>query len=158
MNTIAVGIKVNGQTHEAYVEASTTLLQYIREECGLTGTKCGCENGECGACAVLIDGRPVRSCLILAVEVGDAEITTVEGLAQDGRLHPFQQGLVDTGAVQCGFCIPGVAIAGAALLKRHPSPTEGQVIEALGGHLCRCAGYEAMSEAAAVAAKRIRGL
>jgi carbon-monoxide dehydrogenase small subunit len=156
MNRTPVTIEVNGVTHADLVDVSQTLLQYVRDELGLTGTKCGCENGECGACTVLMDGRPVRSCLILAAEADGARIQTVEGLATNGELHPLQQSLMDAFAVQCGFCIPGVLMAGTALLEREPHPTESQVMEALGGHLCRCAGYGAMSEAVMIASRSHR--
>jgi carbon-monoxide dehydrogenase small subunit len=149
-------VTINGQVYEGLVDVSLTLLQYLRDECGLTGTKCGCENGECGACTVVLDGRPVRSCLVLAIEADGSKIVTVEGIAQIDELHPLQKSLVATGAVQCGFCIPGVLMAGTALLERTPSPTKEQVYEALGGHLCRCAGYGAMSDAVLVAADALQ--
>jgi aerobic-type carbon monoxide dehydrogenase small subunit (CoxS/CutS family) len=156
MSRIPTNITINGYVYEDYVDASMTLLHYIREVCGLTGTKCGCENGECGACTVIVDGKPVRSCLILAVEAHGSTIITVEGLAKGDDLHPLQQTLVDSSAVQCGYCIPGVLMGGTALLERHPDPTEEQILEALGGHLCRCAGYEAMSDAVKLAAEAVR--
>ena len=145
-------MQVNGLRIETEVDPAQTLLQFIREDLGLTGTKSGCENGECGACTVLMDGKPVRSCIILAVEADEAEIITVEGLAGEEKLHPVQQAFIDHSAVQCGFCIPGVLVASKALLDRHPDPTEEDILEALGGHLCRCGGYKAMSEAVKTAA------
>ena len=145
-------MQVNGLRIETEVDPAQTLLQFIREDLGLTGTKSGCENGECGACTVLMDGKPVRSCIILAVEADEAEIITVEGLAGEEKLHPVQQAFIDHSAVQCGFCIPGVLMASKALLDRHPDPTEEDILEALGGHLCRCGGYKAMSEAVKTAA------
>lgn len=145
-------MQVNGLRIETEVDPAQTLLQFIREDLGLTGTKSGCENGECGACTVLMDGKPVRSCIILAVEADGAEIITVEGLAGEEKLHPVQQAFIDHSAVQCGFCIPGVLVASKALLDRHPNPSEEDVLEALGGHLCRCGGYKAMSEAVKTAA------
>ena len=145
-------MQVNGLRIETEVDPAQTLLQFIREDLGLTGTKSGCENGECGACTVLMDGKPVRSCIILAVEADEAEIITVEGLAGEEKLHPVQQAFIDHSAVQCGFCIPGVLVASKALLDRHPNPSEEDVLEALGGHLCRCGGYKAMSEAVKTAA------
>ncbi|MCL2695047.1 MAG: (2Fe-2S)-binding protein [Clostridiales bacterium] len=142
-----VTITINGLAYQATVDTTMTLLQFIRDEAGLTGTKSGCENGECGACTVLLNGKPVRSCIILALEADGAEILTVEGIATDGALHPLQQAFIDHSAVQCGFCIPGMLVASKALLGRYPNPSETQVMEALGGHLCRCGGYKAMSEA-----------
>lgn len=155
MNKVHVSMHINGMRIDAQVDPAQTLLQFIREEAGLTGTKSGCENGECGACTVLMDGRAVRSCIILAVEANGAEIVTVEGLAGDDKLHPVQQAFIDHSAVQCGFCIPGILVASKALLDRHPSPTQEDVMEALGGHLCRCGGYQAMSDAVKTAAKAI---
>lgn len=155
MNKASISIRINGAEYSKEVPSSMTLLKFIREEAGLTGTKTGCENGECGACTVLLDGAPVRSCIILAVEADGAEVTTVEGLADGEKLHPLQQAFIDHGAVQCGFCIPGMLMGAKALLERHPQPTEEQIVEALGGHLCRCGGYRAMSQAVEDAAKRI---
>ncbi len=152
MRKVRVCMQVNGLRIETEVDPAQTLLQFIREDLGLTGTKSGCENGECGACTVLMDGKPVRSCIILAVEADEAEIITVEGLAGEEKLHPVQQAFIDHSAVQCGFCIPGVLVASKALLDRHPDPTEEDILEALGGHLCRCGGYKAMSEAVKTAA------
>jgi len=149
-----ITMTINGLPYSAQADAGLTLLQFIRETAGLTGTKSGCENGECGACTVLMDGRPVRSCIILAVEADGAEIVTVEGIAADGVLHPLQQAFIDHSAVQCGFCIPGMLVASKALLDRHAQPTEEQILEALGGHLCRCGGYQAMSAAVQAAANK----
>jgi carbon-monoxide dehydrogenase small subunit len=145
-------MRINGMRIDAQVDPAQTLLQFIREEVGLTGTKSGCENGECGACAVLMDNKVVRSCIILAAEADGAEIVTVEGLAGNDSLHPVQQAFIDHSAVQCGFCIPGVLVASKALLERNPFPSEKDVMEALGGHLCRCGGYRAMSDAVHTAA------
>jgi len=142
-----ITIRINGLAYSAQADTTQTLLQFIRDEAGLTGTKSGCENGECGACTVIMDGRPVRACIILAVEANGAEITTIEGIATDAQLHPLQQAFVDHSAVQCGFCIPGMIVASKALLDRHPQPSEEQILEALGGHLCRCGGYRAMANA-----------
>jgi len=152
MNRVPVSLVVNGERIRAQVDPAQTLLHFLRNEAGLTGTKSGCENGECGACAVLMDGKPVRSCIILAAEADGAEIFTVESLATDEALHPLQQAFIAHGAVQCGFCIPGVLVAAKALLERHPDPSEEEIVEALGGHLCRCGGYRAMSEAVRTAA------
>ncbi len=137
-----IDITVNGHRMTAQVEAHRTLLEFLRDGLNLTGVKEGCGDGECGACTVLVNGEPVRSCLILAVEAQDAEIMTIEGLSTGEALHPLQQAFVDKGAVQCGFCTPGLILAAKALLDRHPHPSEEQIREAMGGHLCRCTGYE----------------
>lgn len=150
-----ISLHINGVQYAETVPSNMTLLSFIRDVAGLTGTKSGCENGECGACTVIMNGAPVRSCIILAVEADGAELTTIEGIATDGQLHPLQQAFIDEAAVQCGFCIPGMLLASKALLDRIPNPTEEQVIEALGGHLCRCGGYQAMSKAVHRAAKRM---
>ena len=153
MHRVPVAMRINGMRIEAQVDAAQTLLHFIREEAGLTGTKSGCENGECGACTVLMNGIPVRSCIILAAEADGADILTVEGLADDEGLHPLQQAFIEHSAVQCGFCIPGILLAAKAMLDKHPDPSEEDVLEALGGHLCRCGGYSAMSQAVRTAAK-----
>jgi aerobic-type carbon monoxide dehydrogenase small subunit (CoxS/CutS family) len=144
---MSVRIWINGIDYSCQIQTSMTLLQFIRDVAGLTGTKSSCENGECGACTVLLNTRPVRSCIILAVEADGARITTIEGLAQGQALHPIQKAFVEHGAVQCGFCIPGMLMASKALIDEHPEPSEEQVRYALGGHICRCGGYKAMSEA-----------
>ncbi len=147
MNKYPVNITINGMKYEDYIDPSITLLQYIRENVGFTGTKIGCENGECGACTVLMDGLPVRSCIILAVEADGSEILTVEGLSKNGKLHPLQEAFVEEGAVQCGFCTPGLLIASEALLQKTQNPTKEKIYEAMGGHLCRCGTYNAASKA-----------
>jgi carbon-monoxide dehydrogenase small subunit len=147
MNKKKLHVWINGTEYSDEVSVSMTLLQFIRDVAALTGTKSGCENGECGACTVLLDGKPVRSCIILAVETDGAHITTVEGLAQGEELHPLQRAFIEHNAVQCGFCIPGILMASKALLDNNPQPTEEQVRYALGGHICRCGGYKAMSDA-----------
>jgi len=134
-------VTVNGETDYLAVPSNMTLLQMLREKLALTGTKNGCEAGECGACTVLVNGEPVNSCMVLAVEADGAEVVTVEGLAHDGQLDIVQQTLVEEGAVQCGFCTPGVLISARALLSRNPNPTEDEIREALVGNLCRCTGY-----------------
>ena len=145
---------VNGEPVDVLVDAYKTLLEALREDLGLTGTKHGCELGECGACAVLVDGAPVLSCLALAVESSGREITTVEGLAQDGRLHPLQECFADLGAAQCGYCTPGILITAKALLDREPHPSRERICEALSGNLCRCTGYRQIVEAVEAAARR----
>jgi aerobic-type carbon monoxide dehydrogenase small subunit (CoxS/CutS family) len=147
---------VNGETHEVAASPTHTLLEVLREDLDLTGTKHGCELGHCGACTVLLDGRPVLSCLLLAVEAQDAEITTVEGLARDNTLHPLQQAFAERGAAQCGYCTPGFLVSGAALLERTTSPTPEEIKAALAGNLCRCTGYTKIIEAVELAAERMR--
>ena len=136
-----ITLTVNGESEQVDVPSNLTLLGLLREKLALTGTKNGCTAGECGACTVLMDGEPVNSCMVLAVECDGAEIITVEGLAQDGQLHPVQQALIDSGGVQCGFCTPGILVTARALLDRNPHPSEEEICEALVGNLCRCTGY-----------------
>lgn len=137
-----ISLRVNGERYSLSVPGNRTLLQAIREDLGLTGTKEGCGLGECGACIVLVDGQPVNSCLVLAVEMDGHEITTVEGLARNGVLDPLQQAFIDEGAVQCGFCTPGMLMSAKGLLNRNPAPTEEEIRLAIEGNLCRCTGYE----------------
>lgn len=146
-NTLPVEITVNGRRRTLEVAVHHTLLDVLRDDLELTGAKECCLVGECGACTVLVDGRAVDSCLMLAVEADGAEIVTVEGLATDGQLHPLQQAFLDKGAVQCGFCIPGQLIAARALLAANPHPTVDEVQEGLAGNLCRCACYFQITEA-----------
>ncbi|HZU86006.1 MAG TPA: (2Fe-2S)-binding protein [Anaerolineaceae bacterium] len=136
-----VTLKINGITEQVDVPANMSLLHMLREKLGLTGTKNGCNAGECGACTVMMDGEPVNSCMILAVECEGKEIITVEGLAKDSQLDPVQQMMVEAGGVQCGFCTPGILISARALLNRNPHPSEADIREALVGNLCRCTGY-----------------
>ncbi|MFC1867833.1 (2Fe-2S)-binding protein [Thermodesulfobacteriota bacterium] len=149
----SIELNVNGEIHEAVIEPRTTLLQVLRDDLGLAGTKQGCEAGDCGACTVLIDGKPVASCLTLAIEVQGNEITTIEGLDREGELHPLQQAFVDHFAVQCGYCTPGMILSAKALLDRNPHPTEDEVREAISGNLCRCTGYVKIVDAIMSAAK-----
>ena len=148
-----ISVTVNGGKEYLDVPSNMTLLQMLREKLALTGTKNGCTAGECGACTILMNGEPVNSCLVLAVEADGAEIVTVEGLAHDGQLSPLQQAFGEHNAVQCGFCTPGVLISAHALLKRNPDPTEEEVREALVGNLCRCTGYLRFIQAVQAAAK-----
>jgi carbon-monoxide dehydrogenase small subunit len=150
-----IRLVVNGERIERDVPPSMTLLRFLREELHLTGVKSGCGNGECGACTVLIDSKPVRSCLVLAVETNATAVTTIEGLARSEELTPIQQAFIDEDAIQCGFCSPGFIIAAYALLQEHPHPTESQILRALGGHLCRCTGYAAIFKAVRRAAETI---
>ena len=150
-----ITLRVNGERREVAVVPHHTLLEVLREDLGLIGTKHGCELGECGACTVLVDGVPVLSCLALAIEVQENEITTIEGLEQDGRLHPLQETFAELGAAQCGYCTPGIMISGAALLRENPLPTREEIKEALAGNLCRCTGYTKIYEAVEAAAGRM---
>jgi len=147
---------VNGEDHDLAAAPHKTLLEVLREEMGLTGTKHGCELGECGTCTVLVDGRPVLSCLALPIELEGRAITTVEGLAGAGRLHPLQQAFAELGAAQCGYCTPGMLMAAKALLDRNPTPTRAEVVEAISGNICRCTGYGQIVEAVEFAADRLR--
>jgi len=135
-------IKVNGIEHEIASGPSTTLLDVLRYELRLTGTKEGCSTGSCGSCTVLIDGKAINSCLVIAAEVESKEILTIEGLSERGKLHPLQQALMDEGAVQCGFCTPGIILTAKAFLDSNPHPTETQIRQAIAGNLCRCTGYD----------------
>ncbi|MCL4298645.1 MAG: (2Fe-2S)-binding protein [Anaerolineae bacterium] len=134
-------LQVNGEIHEVYTSVHKTLLEVLREDLNLTGTKHGCELGECGACTVLLDGEPVLSCLILPIEIQGQAITTIEGLAGGSLLHPLQTAFADLGAVQCGFCTPGMLLSAKALLNANPHPTQQEIRESLAGNLCRCTGY-----------------
>ena len=150
-----ITLRVNGESHEIAVLPHHTLLEVLREDLGLIGTKHGCELGECGACTVLIDGLPVLSCLVLPVEAQESEITTIEGVETNGKLHPLQETFAELGAAQCGYCTPGILLSGVALLRDHPRPTRAQMQEALAGNLCRCTGYTKIYEAVEAAAQRM---
>jgi carbon-monoxide dehydrogenase small subunit len=143
----SIALVVNDEPIEVAFASYKTLLEVLREDLNLCGTKHGCELGECGACAVLLDDAPVLSCLVLAVDCGGRRVTTVEGLARDGRLHPLQESFADLGAAQCGYCTPGFLVTAKALLDEHPRPTRDQIKEALSGNLCRCTGYQQIFEA-----------
>ena len=150
----SISVTVNGSKEYLNVPSNMTLLQMLREELALTGTKNGCEAGECGACTVLVDGEPVNSCMMLAVEADGRQVTTVEGLSQGDQLSSLQEAFVEHNAVQCGFCTPGVLISAHALLERNPYPTEEQIRAALVGNLCRCTGYLRIIQAVQTAADR----
>jgi aerobic-type carbon monoxide dehydrogenase small subunit (CoxS/CutS family) len=152
---VRIALTVNDEAREALAPVHKTLLEVLREDLGLTGTKHGCELGECGTCTVLVDGEPVLSCLVLPVEVEGRRITTVEGMAQGGRLHPLQQAFAELGAAQCGYCTPGILLTATALLAERPSPTRQEVKEALAGNLCRCTGYTKILDAVELAALRM---
>ncbi len=136
-----VHVNVNGSGHTADIEARTLLVHFLREDLGLTGTHIGCDTTNCGACTVLLDGKAVKSCTILAVQTDGRDVTTVEGLEKDGKLHPVQEGFHEEHGLQCGFCTPGMMMTAAALLEKHPNPTEQEIRHAISGNLCRCTGY-----------------
>jgi len=150
-----IALKVNDILYEVSVPAHATLLEVLREELGLTGTKEGCGLGDCGTCTVLIDGKPVPSCLTLALQAQGKEILTIEGLSQNGKLHPLQEAFIEHGAIQCGFCTPGMVLAGKAFLDGNPRPSEEEVKKAIAGHLCRCTGYAKIVEAIMAAAEKM---
>jgi carbon-monoxide dehydrogenase small subunit len=142
-----IRFELNTKTYEVETGPGRTLLQMIREDLGLTGTKSGCERGECGACTVLLNGVAVNSCLLPAMEADGKEIVTIEGLARNGRLHPLQEKFIELGAIQCGFCTPGMILTAKALLDRNPHPTEREVRREIAGNFCRCTGYDKIVEA-----------
>jgi aerobic carbon-monoxide dehydrogenase small subunit len=153
---VQIALTVNGERHDLLVPVHKTLLEVLREDLDLTGTKHGCELGECGACAVLADGTPVLSCLSLPIELQASEITTVEGLATAARPHPLQEAFAELGASQCGYCSPGFLVTAKALLEAEPNPSRERIAEALSGNLCRCTGYVKIFEAVELAAVRMR--
>ena len=150
---IRITCRVNGEPADTLTDSYKTLLELLREDLHLTGTKHGCELGECGACAVLLDGQPILSCLVLAEECQGRHVTTIEGVAGDGRLHPLQECFADLGASQCGYCTPGILVTAKALLDREPNPSRERIAEALSGNLCRCTGYLQIIEAVEAAAR-----
>ena len=154
---VKIGLTVNGERTEVAFAPHKTLLEVLREDLGLTGTKHGCELGECGTCSVLLDGTPVLSCLVLGVACADQNVRTVEGMAQGGKLHPLQETFADLGAAQCGYCTPAFLLTAEALLAENPKPTRDEIKEALAGNLCRCTGYIKIYEAVELAAARMRG-
>jgi aerobic carbon-monoxide dehydrogenase small subunit len=149
----AVSIKVNDVTHEDEVEPRLLLVHYLRDVLGLTGTHIGCETSLCGACTVFVDGQAVKSCTMFTVQAEGSDITTIEGLASNGQLHPLQDGFWERHGLQCGYCTPGMIIAGAQLLERNPTPTQQEIRDGLDGNLCRCTGYQHIVEAVEYAAK-----
>ena len=155
MSTRALTLVINGERHDVRAEPHHTLLDVLRTELGLTGTKENCLEAECGVCTVLMDGAVVNACILLAVQCPGREIVTIEGLARDGALHPLQQAFIDHGAVQCGYCIPGMILSAKAYLDEHSTPTETEVREALAGNLCRCTGYQKITDAVLAAARRL---
>ncbi|MFZ5587140.1 MAG: (2Fe-2S)-binding protein [Thermodesulfobacteriota bacterium] len=155
MNKLAITLKINGREHDLLAAPNRTLAQALREDLGLTGTKQGCGVGDCGSCTVLLDGEPVNSCLVLAVQAAGKAITTIEGLADGPRLHPIQEAFVQHGAIQCGFCTPGMILSAKALIDAEPAPDEARIRQALSGNLCRCTGYQKIVEAVDDAAKKL---
>lgn len=149
-----ISLTINGEYEQVIVPSQMTLLQMLRDKLALTGTKNGCMAGECGSCTVMLNGEPVNSCMVLAVECDGARITTVEGMAEDGVLDPVQHAIIEHGGVQCGFCTPGILISARALLDRNPEPSEDDIREALVGNLCRCTGYLRIVDAVKDAASR----
>lgn len=149
-------LNVNGEAYETYTSVHKTLLEVLREDMGLTGTKHGCELGECGTCSVLIDGTPLLSCLVLPIEVQGREILTVEGIGYRGEPHPLQTAFAELGAAQCGYCIPGILVTAKALLDENPQPDRQTIRETLAGNLCRCTGYSKIIEAVELAAQRMQ--
>jgi aerobic-type carbon monoxide dehydrogenase small subunit (CoxS/CutS family) len=152
-----LALTVNGETRDVIVPVHKTLLEVLREDLNLTGTKHGCELGECGTCTILVDGEPMLSCLALPVECQGRQIKTVEGMADGGQLHPLQQAFAELGAAQCGYCTPGILLTAEALLFENPTPTRDDVRVALAGNLCRCTGYTKILDAVELAALRMRG-
>lgn len=157
MNRITISLTVNGTAYEFDVDPGERLVDLLRERLGLTGTKVGCGEGECGGCTINLNGKAVLSCLIPAVKAAGGEIVTIEGLAKNGGLHPLQQAFVDEAAIQCGYCTPGMIMAAHALLQENPDPTEGEVREHLANNLCRCTGYEQPIQAVLKAARIMKG-
>jgi carbon-monoxide dehydrogenase small subunit len=158
MAEVSLKVTVNGEPREATIEPRLTLADFLREQCRLTGTHLGCEHGVCGACTVLVDGAAVRACLVFAVQVDGAQITTIEGIgAPDGELSPVQSAFRDCHALQCGFCTPGFVVSVTAFLRDHPNPSDEEIREALSGNLCRCTGYQSIVEAVHRAAAALRG-
>lgn len=154
MERVAVKLNINGREERLDVPPHKTLLEVLRDDLNLTGTKCGCEDGSCGTCTVLLNGSAVRSCLLLATEVEGCEVITIEGLSDGERMHPVQEAFVNYGAVQCGFCSPGMIVTAEALLRSNPSPTEADVRKAISGNLCRCTGYTKIVEAVIAAGQQ----
>jgi carbon-monoxide dehydrogenase small subunit len=153
---IGIDLIVNGERHQMEVDPQTTLVEFLRGSLHLTGTKEGCGTGDCGVCTVLVDGNPVNSCLMLAADANGRQVTTIEGLANDGVLHPLQRSFIDEGAVQCGFCSPAMILSAKALLDRDPNPVEEDIKQALSGVLCRCGSYKKIIESVLALARRVQ--
>lgn len=155
MNLVRIRVCVNGKEHEREVEPRLLLSDFLRHELGLTGTHVGCEHGVCGACTMLVDGEPIRSCLLFAVQANGRELTTVEGLGEDGELHPVQRAFLEAHGLQCGFCTPGILMTVVAFLHEQPTPTPEEIRDVISGHLCRCTGYQNILEAVRLAAEQV---
>jgi len=149
-----IRLRINGEEHELEISANETLLEVLRERLSLTGAKEGCQDGSCGACTILLDGKPARACLILALEAEGKDILTIEGLSRGNELHPIQEAFINHGGIQCGFCTPGMILTAKALIDSNPEPTEAEVKEAISGNLCRCTGYTKIVESIIAATKR----
>lgn len=150
-----ITLTVNGEPYEALVKPNSTLLDVLRDQLELTGTKRGCDAGDCGSCTVIMDGRPVNACLVLALKADGKEITTIEGLAEGTKLHPIQEAFVEYGAIQCGFCTPGMVLSAKALLDRNPKPSDEEIKTGIAGNLCRCTGYIKIVEAIQAASQKM---
>ena len=150
-----ITLTVNGEPYEALVKPNSTLLDVLRDQLELTGSKRGCDAGDCGSCTVIMDGRPVNACLVLALKAKGREVTTIEGLAEGTQLHPIQEAFVEYGAIQCGFCTPGMVLSAKALLDRNPKPTEEEIKSGIAGNLCRCTGYIKIVEAIQAASQKM---
>lgn len=157
MMSMEITLTVNGKTHTAALEPAAALVDFLRDTLGYKGVKLCCNTGECGACTILMDGKPVNSCVVLGADAAGADIVTVEGIADGDRLHPVQQAFIDTGAVQCGYCTPGFIVSVKALLDRSPHPSAEEVEEAISGNICRCTGYTKIFDAVELAAKQLEG-
>ena len=157
MSRLALTLRINGEVHEVLTEPHRTLLEVLRDDLGLTGTKENCLEAECGVCTVLLDGRAVNACILLAAQCQGRHIVTIEGLARDGELHPLQRAFIEHGAVQCGYCIPGMILSAKAYLDDCPEPSEDGIREALAGNLCRCTGYQKIADAVTAAARQLTG-
>ncbi len=155
MEKTQIVLTVNGKDYDLLIAPNRTLAQALREELELTGTKQGCEVGDCGSCTVLLDGEPVNSCLVLAIQAQGREITTIEGVADGNKLHPIQEAMVEHGAIQCGFCSPGMILSAKSLLEKNPNPGQDEIRQALSGNLCRCTGYQKIVEAVQDAAGKM---
>lgn len=156
MKEVSIEFTLNGSRTKATVPANMTLARMLRDRLGLTGTKIGCDKGECGACAVLIDGKSMNSCLVLAPQVDGREVTTIEGLERDGKAHPIQEAFIEEGAIQCGYCIPGMVISAKALLDANPDPSDDEIRAGISGNLCRCTGYTKILTAIRSAAGKLQ--
>src|SRR5215216_6097972 len=154
---VQIAMTVNGKVRKATVEPRTLLVHFLREQLNLTGTHIGCDTSQCGACTILMDGRSVKSCTVFAVQADGSQVTTIEGLATDGQLHPVQEGFWEMHGLQCGFCTPGMIMTSTALLERNPNPTEQEIRHALDGNLCRCTGYQNIVKAVQYAAEKMSG-